>query len=436
MTALAPSPLGLAGEGTLPPWDALGTAPHSPARARIAEELFRHAVRRLPVRVALAGGERLGAGDDRSPLMRVLDPAAFFHRLGVDAKIGFGESYMAGEWTSPDPAALLTPFAERMARLVPRPLQTLRRWVDAPKPDSERNTAPAARRNVQRHYDLSNDVFAAFLDETMTYSSGLFRPGVTDLTEAQHHKIDHALDMAGVGDGTSLLEIGTGWGSLALRAARRGARVTTVTLSEEQLRLARDRVDAAGLGHLVDARLCDYRDVEGRFDAVISVEMIEAVGAEYWPAYFRALDRLLVPGGRAAVQAITMPHDRMLATRGSYTWIHKYIFPGGELPSVPAVERSLAAHTGLTIGERHAFGASYAETLRQWRLRFLERWDDVASLGFSDRFRRMWEFYLAYSEAGFRAGYLDVWQFGVEKPADPRHTGPAATVAAPTGKGT
>lgn len=402
----------------IPLWDALGAAPHSPVRARAAEALFRHVVADLPIRVVLAGGERLGAGSARSPLMRVVDPRAFFHRLGADAKIGFGESYMAGDWDSPDLVAVLTPFAERMARLVPRPLQLLRRWVDARRPDSERSTLAGARRNVAQHYDLSNEVFATFLDETMTYSSALFRPGTEDLAEAQRHKIDRILDIANVRPGTHLLEIGTGWGELALRAAARGARVTTLTLSQEQKHLAEQRLAAAGLADQVEVHLRDYRDEHGRYDAIVSVEMIEAITAEYWPTYFRVLDRLLAPGGRVALQAITMPHDRMLATRRSHTWIHKYIFPGGELPSVRALDEHVRAYSGLEVAERHSFGASYAETLQRWRTRFLDRWPEVAELGFSENFRRMWEFYLAYSQAGFAAGYLDVWQLGLAKPQD------------------
>ncbi|WP_328795853.1 cyclopropane-fatty-acyl-phospholipid synthase family protein [Halosaccharopolyspora lacisalsi] len=413
----------------MPLWDSVGAAPRAPARARIAERLFRHAVNTLPVRVALAGGQRLGAGGPSSPLMRVHRPEAFFHRLGVDAKIGFGESYMVGDRTSPDPAELLTPFAERLARLVPRPLQALRRWVDAAKPGSEHNTAGDARRNVEHHYDLSNDVFTSFLDVIMTYSAGLFRPGTRDLAQAQRDKIDHVLDLADVGTGTRMLEIGTGWASLALRAAERGAHVTTLTLSAEQLHLARQRIEAAGLSDRVDARLCDYRQAEGRYDAVVSVEMIEAVGGEYWSEHFRTLDRLLLPGGRAAVQAITTPHDRMLATRDSYTWIHKYIFPGGQLPSLPAIEHEVRAHTDLIPAERFSFGPGYAETLRQWRGRFLDRWDETAALGFSDTFRRMWEFSLAYSEAGFRADYLDVWQLGFEKPTGGSAVEPEASRA-------
>ncbi|SFE49650.1 cyclopropane-fatty-acyl-phospholipid synthase [Actinopolyspora alba] len=406
-------------------WDAVDEAPRSPVRAGLAERLFRHAVRELPVRVVLAGGERLGAGGPDAPLMRVIRPEAFFHRLGVDAKIGFGEAYMTGDWDSPDPAALLTPFARRLSTLVPRPLQSLRRWVDASRPTAERNTTAGATRNVQRHYDLSNEVFAAFLDETMTYSAGLFRPGVTDLATAQRCKLDRALDAAGVVEGTRLLEIGSGWGSLAIRAARRGARVTTLTLSEQQRALAVERVERAGLTDRVDVELRDYRQAYGEFDAVISLEMIEAVGAEYWDRFFTTLDRLLAPGGRAVVQAITMPHERMLATRDSYTWIHKYIFPGGQLPSIPAIERIVSEHTGIHPVERHAFGQSYAETLRQWRAEFTRRREHIAWLGFNERFRRMWEFYLAYSEAGFRARYLDVWQLTFAKPTTDgaRHSG-------------
>ncbi|HEX3788740.1 MAG TPA: cyclopropane-fatty-acyl-phospholipid synthase family protein [Pseudonocardiaceae bacterium] len=393
------------------------TPPHSPARAFVAERLFRFVVRSLPVRVALPGGERLGAGGPDSPVMRIHRPAAFFHRLGADAKIGFGESYMAGDWSSTAPADLLTPFAARMASLVPRPLQALRRFVDARQPNTERNTVDGARENIHRHYDLSNDLFAAFLDETMTYSSAWFPPGGDDLAVAQRHKIDGILDLAGVTAGSRVLEFGTGWGELALRAARRGATVTSLTLSVEQRELAIRRIAEAGLSDRVTVLLRDYREAEGRYDAVVSVEMIEAVGAEYWPTYFATLDRLLVPGGRVGLQAITMPHDRMLATRNSYTWIHKYVFPGGLCLSVPAIERTVAEHTGLRISDRRSLGADYARTLDHWRRRFLAAWPTISQHGFEETFRRMWEFYLAYSEAGFRGKYLDVWQFGLTKPA-------------------
>jgi len=401
-------------------WPGLATPPYSPARARIAEALFRRAVRPLDVRVMLPGGERLGAGGPGSPVMRIPRPKAFFHRLGADSKIGFGESYMVGDWTSNELADLLTPFAAKLSTLISPTLQRVfRRYVEARQPSEEQNTVEGSRRNIHRHYDLSNELFATFLDETMSYSAGWFAEGSgdspDDLAEAQRRKIDSILDMAGVGPDRHVLEIGTGWGGLATRAAQRGARVTTLTISAEQARLAEERLTEAGVADRVQVVLRDYREAHGSYDAIVSVEMIEAVGEKYWPTYFGQLDGLLRPGGRVGLQSITMPHDRMLASRGDYTWIHKYVFPGGLIPSVPAIERNLADHTGLHIAERRSLGPDYARTLAHWRRRFLSRWEDVAALGFDDTFRRMWEFYLAYCEAGFRCGYLDVYQFSLSR---------------------
>ena len=221
--------------------------------------------------------------------------------------------------------------------------------------------------------------------------------------------------MAGVGPDMHVLEIGTGWGELATRAAQRGARVTTLTISAEQARLAEQRLAAAGVGDRVQVLLRDYREARGSYDAVVSVEMIEAVGERYWPTYFAALDRLLKPGGRVGLQSITMPHDRMLASRGDYSWMHKYVFPGGLIPSVQAIEQHLAAHTTLRLADQRGLGEHYARTLAHWRENFLSRWEAVAALGFDSTFRRMWEFYLAYCEAGFRVGYLDVFQFSLAR---------------------
>ena len=255
-------------------------------------------------------GRVLGGGSGTSPEFRLLRPHAFFARLGRDAKVGFGEAYMAGDWRAgpgTDLADLLTRFAARLATLVPAPLQKLRALADKRVPPGQENTPDGARRNIAAHYDLSNDLFACFLDPTMTYSAAWFDESepvqtATRLEEAQLRKIDGILDLAGVRSGTRLLEIGTGWGTLAIRAAQRGARVTTITLSHEQMRLARERVESAGLSGLVEVRVQDYREVEGQYDAIVSVEMIEAVGEAYWPAYFAALDRLLAPGGRAAIR--------------------------------------------------------------------------------------------------------------------------------------
>jgi cyclopropane-fatty-acyl-phospholipid synthase len=239
--------------------------------------------------------------------------------------------------------------------------------------------------------------------------------GFDALADAQRAKIDRLLDKAGVGAGTRLLEIGTGWGELALRAAARGASVYSVTLSSEQQALAQERIAAAGYADRVTVALQDYRAVEGEYDAVVSVEMIEAVGYEYWPIYFQTIDRVLAPGGKVAIQAITMPHGRMLATRDAYTWVHKYIFPGGFLPSVRAIESVTQQHTTLRVRERMGMGDHYAATLRLWEERFLQRSRGVAELGFDAVFQRMWLFYLCYSRAGFQSGYLDVQQIVLDR---------------------
>jgi cyclopropane-fatty-acyl-phospholipid synthase len=399
-------------------WPVRATSPRAPMRATVARLIFERAVAAVPVRVTYPDGRVLGGGSPASPELEVVRPAAFFARLGCDAKIGFGEAYMAEDWragSGTDLADLLTPFASRLTTLIPPALQWLRVFVDRRVPPDHENTPDGSRTNIAAHYDLSNDLFAAFLDPTMTYSCAWFGDSepiaaATRLEEAQLRKIDGILDLAGVQAGTRVLEIGSGWGSLATRAAQRGARVTTITLSHEQMRLARERVEAAGLSGLAEVRVQDYREVEGQYDAIVSVEMIEAVGEAYWPTYLAALDRLLAPGGRAAIQAITMDHGRFLATRRSFSWIQKYIFPGGVIPSLRAVDDTLAAHTTLRVTRQRELRPHYARTLRLWRERFLGQWPHIHAQGFDETFRRMWEFYLAYSEAGFRSGYLGVSQ--------------------------
>ncbi len=390
---------------------------------RVARLLVTRMVRRLPVRLRHPDGSVIGGGDARSPILELHDPEAFYRRLEAHPKIGLGEAYMAGEWgvaADTDLADALAPFAARLATLVPKPLQALRGLVDEALPHTQRNTPEGSRANIEAHYDLSNDLFTHFLDPSMTYSSALFDVGrpwaEQSLLSAQHRKIDAVLDAARVGADSRVLEIGTGWGELALRAAGRGARVTTITLSREQAALAAQRVEAAGMSDRVDIRLVDYRSVTGEFDAVVSVEMIEAVGEEYWPTYFATIDRVLVPGGVACVQAILMDHARYLATRNSYGWIQKHIFPGGLIPSLTAIRTVVQDDTALRVTNVHAFGQHYAETLRRWRLRFDEQWPTIAGFGFDDRFRRMWEFYLAYCEAGFRTGYLDVAHVTLARP--------------------
>ncbi|MET8458143.1 cyclopropane-fatty-acyl-phospholipid synthase family protein [Streptomyces parvulus] len=393
-------------------WPDVAAPPRaSRIRRAAAAAVVRRALGRLPLRVRFAGGDTVGLG---GPLVEVHDPDAFHARIGAQGLIGFGESYMAGEWDAPDLVGALGVLAANAADLVPRPLQRLRRLWHQRQPAALRNTPEGARSNISSHYDLSNDLFALFLDETLSYSSAVFLgfPARREsLAAAQQRKIDRLLDLAEVHDGTRLLEIGTGWGELALRAAARGAHVTSLTLSREQRDRALQRAREAGLSDRVRVELRDYREEKGTYDAVVSVEMIEAVGAEFWPVYFRALDDRLAPGGRAALQAITLPHDRMTASRSTHTWIQKYVFPGGLIPSTEAIETTVRDHTGLHVARRDGFGAHYAETLRLWRERFTERAAEVGALGFDETFRRLWTFYLAYSEAGFRAAYLDVQQY-------------------------
>jgi cyclopropane-fatty-acyl-phospholipid synthase len=400
-------------------WPDIANVPSSPLRARIAKRLFRHAANRLPMRVVEPGDRWYGGGTGSDPIFRLVRPEAFYNRLGETGTIGFGEAYMAGDWTTDDLPGVLSAFAANMRDMVPPMLHKLRNAVLSVQPSHHDNTIEGARDNIHQHYDLSNALFKLFLDETMTYSSAIFdgepQGSSEDLVTAQIRKIDRLLDAAGVREGTRVLEIGTGWGELALRAANRGATVTTLTISTEQAELAQKRIDEAGVSDRVTVLLQDYREVQGHFDAVVSVEMIEAVGANHWNTYFKTIDRVLAPGGRVGIQAILQEDYTVLATKDSYTWIRKYIFPGGQLASVEAIERTLAAHTSLRVASRLSFNRHYAETLHRWRVTFEEHAAEVDALGFDETFRRMWSLYLAYSEAGFRTGYLDVQQFTLTK---------------------
>jgi cyclopropane-fatty-acyl-phospholipid synthase len=399
-------------------WPDVAAVPHRPIRARVARQIFNRAVRRIPLRVGL-DGRWSGAGGDGDPVMRLIRPDAFFARLGDSGTIGFGEAFMAGDWDTDDLPGVLAAFAGNLRGVVPASFQRVRHAVLSRQPGHHDNTIAGARRNIERHYDLSNDMFRLFLDETMTYSSALYSGDPANspdtLAEAQRRKIDRLLDIAGISEGTRVLEIGTGWGELALRAAARGAQVTTLTISTEQAALANERIAAAGLTDRVDVQLRDYREAVGQYEAVVSVEMIEAVGANHWDEYFATIDRVLAPGGRVGLQAILQDDETVRLTKDTYTWIRKYIFPGGQCASVEAIERTLAAHTSLRIADRYSFNRHYAETLHRWRTTFEARASEIDALGFDETFRRMWSFYLAYSEAGFRTGYLDVQQITLVK---------------------
>ena len=421
-----------------PSLDVIPTGLKARVSARVARRIFNAATKRIGVTVLEQGLDTVAAQPARptsEPTIILNRPEEFFARVGNDGLIGFGEGYLTGAWDSPDLCRLLTALATDLPTLVPASLQRMRRLHVPRPPRAHRTTVDQTQALIAHHYDLSNDLFALFLDKTLSYSSALFDTQLTsagdhlvasppghvspaDFGAAQARKIERLLDEAQVGIDTRVLEIGTGWGELAIRAARRGATVRTVTLSEEQQALARERIATAGMENRVSVELVDYRLVEGEYDAIVSVEMIEAVGHAYWATYFKKLDELLAPGGRVAIQAITMPHDRMLATRGTFTWINKYIFPGGFLPSVRAIEEITRRQTSLRVADRLSFGRHYAETLRLWDDAFMSAADEVRILGSDETFRRMWHFYLVYSRAGFASAYLDVQQLTLTR--DPR----------------
>lgn len=404
---------------TPPALSRLTTVREAPASAR----------RVLRLLTALSGGvltlttpdgrqHRFGNGP-RAVSMRVHDWSVFERTLR-SGDIGFAEAFIDGHWDSPDPVALLGLMLvnrERLEQVIHgawwgRLAYRLRHLM-------RRNTRAGSARNIHAHYDLGNAFYALWLDPTMSYSSAWFdgdRDG--DLVPAQVAKMRRALDEAGVRAGDRVLEIGCGWGAMAITAARDvGARVTGVTLSREQLEWARRSVAEAGVAGACDLRLQDYRDLPANaepFDAVVSIEMFEAVGQEYWDSYFETLRRCLKPGGRACIQSITIRDDLFDRYAASTDFIQQYIFPGGLLPSVARFE-ALARRHGFSVERRLAFGPDYAETLRRWRQDFLARLPEVAAQGFDERFQRTWLFYLAYCEAAFAQGSTDVVQFTLRR---------------------
>ncbi len=355
-----------------------------------------------------------GGHPGRAAVLRISDWRCIRRTL-AGGDIGFAEGYMAGEWDSPHLAALLEAFADNydhLSRLVDgKPvLNALNRIGHR----LNRNSRRGSRRNIHAHYDLGNAFYAAWLDPSMTYSAARFSGPAESLEQAQRAKYARLASIMDLRPGQSVLEIGCGWGGFAEYAAREvGARVTAITISREQHDYARRRIHEAGLGERVEIRMVDYRDVEGRFDRVASIEMFEAVGEEYWGDYFRTLRRVLTPGGRAGLQIITIRDDLFEGYRRRPDFIQKYVFPGGMLPSEPRLEPVIAA-AGLDWEATERFGQDYAATLDQWGHRFDAAWPAIAArVRFDERFRRLWRFYLAYCEAGFRSGRTDVIQIAL-----------------------
>ena len=335
-----------------------------------------------------------------------------FRRLMLGGEIGIAEAFMDGDWTSPDLAAVFEFAARNTGRLTSAinglaPLQ----WANTLRHRLRANTRSGSRRNIAAHYDLGNAFYSQWLDPTMTYSSAVFEHGGMSLEEAQRAKWRRMAEMLELKPDHHVLEIGCGWAGFAMFAAREyGCRVTGITLSQEQYAYARNAVSKAGLSDRVDIRLIDYRDVEGRFDRIASIEMFEAVGEAHWPTFFEVVRERLKPGGVAGLQIITIDDGRFESYRRSADFIQLYIFPGGMLPS-PAALKTVATKQGHGFETVRTFALSYAETLRRWREQFDARWPSIAPLGFDERFKRMWDYYLASCEGGFRAGTIDVGQF-------------------------
>jgi cyclopropane-fatty-acyl-phospholipid synthase len=353
------------------------------------------------------------AGDDVRVVVRDF---RFIRRVLASGDIGFAEGYMAGEWDTPDLAALLTAFSHNWDRLA-RVMQgnVLMQAANRVGHLLRANTKEGSKRNIHAHYDLGNAFYSRWLDKTMTYSSARFENDRQPLDEAQRNKYLSLARGMGLQSGQSVLEIGCGWGGFAEFAAREvGAKVTGITISREQYDFARKRMFDQGLAERAEIRLVDYRDVGGGFDRVASIEMFEAVGERYWPTYFRKIHDVLAPGGRAGLQIITIQDRSFEQYRRRADFIQKYIFPGGMLPSEERL-KLVTDKAGLAWSGIVRFGQDYADTLAAWLRRFDAAWGDIRPLGFDERFRRLWRFYLGYCEAGFRTGRTDVVQLTLAK---------------------
>ncbi len=342
----------------------------------------------------------------------------FFRRVMLSGEIGFGEAYTDGDWTTDDLPGLLTLLADHEQLIDDRKLvtATLGRWINILRHWLRANTIKGSSRNISEHYDLSNDFFATFLDPSMTYSSALFQTENESLEQAQRNKLRTMIDKAQIRSGDHVLEIGCGWGSFAIEAVRRtGCKVTGITLSHEQLSLARERVREAGLEERIELKFCDYRHIDEQFDRIVSIEMLEAVGHAGLRTFFSSCDRALRPGGRAVIQVITIPDRKYETYRFSADWIRKHIFPGGHLPSLGAMGKAMA-RTSLNLSRLENYGSDYCRTLDVWRKTLLAQRQRIFDLGYDESFLRKWEYYFAYCQAGFANRIIDLAQLELDKP--------------------
>ncbi len=391
-----------------------------PASLRIAALLIAR-LKKGRLDITLPDGRTLRfQGSEPGPHGEIIAHDLAFTRPVLDkGDIGFAESFMDQKFDSPDLATLLQYFTVNwddagkltIGNAIARFFANISHMMRA-------NTKKGSKRNILAHYDLGNDFYALWLDPTMTYSSAIFASPEQSLEDAQLAKYHSIARNLALKPGDHVLEIGSGWGGFAEVAAKEyGARVTSVTISDAQHAYATKRIADAGLADRVEIAMRDYRDIEGQFDAVASIEMFEAVGEEYWPSYFGKIAQVLKPGGRAALQIITIDDKEFEPYRKRADFIQHYIFPGGMLPSERRLREETAA-AGLTFEVDRMFGLDYARTLREWAKRFELAWDQIKGGKFDEQFRRMWLYYLAYCDAGFRTGRIDVGQFVLTKPVD------------------
>ena len=363
------------------------------------------------LRLRLPDGSRRSFGPKDAPRQAhvELHHSRFFTRVVLGGTTGVGESYMAGEWSSDDLTALLQEALRNGPRLgLESHASLLARLLNAWRYRRRTNTRAGSERNIQAHYDLGNAFYRLFLDESLTYSCARWPEGCDDLATAQRLKLEDICDKLDLGPGHHVLEIGSGWGGFALHAAQTtGCRVTGITISREQFELSRRRAAEAGLSDRAEFHFCDYRDLQGQYDRVVSIEMFEAVGRAYWRRFFEVCERALRPGGRMLLQTIAIPDaDIDVPYRGA-GWISRYIFPGGLLPAMCEIDAAAATPRGaLAVRQVDEIGPHYVRTLDAWRSRFWSRIDDVRRLGFDESFVRMWDFYLAVCSAAFATGYI------------------------------
>ncbi|MCB9992858.1 MAG: class I SAM-dependent methyltransferase [Hyphomicrobiaceae bacterium] len=348
-----------------------------------------------------------------------LNRARAIYRFMLFGNLGFSRAFIDGDCDSPDIGAFLD-FAMANESMLDNASSWSRllKWIDFLRHKMRHNSRQGSKRNIAYHYDLGNDFYRLWLDGTMTYSSALYTRENLTLEQAQTAKYQRIIDELGIGSDDHILEIGCGWGGFAEHAVRTtGCRVTGLTLSQEQAAFARKRLENAGVADRVDIRLEDYRDCQGSFDAVVSIEMFEAVGEEHWPTYFSAVAERLKPTGQAMIQTITIDEARFDDYRRNADFIQTYIFPGGMLPSFERF-RDGAGRAGLVVKDWLNFGEHYARTLKTWEDAFLQNWRAIRPFGFDDRFRRMWQFYLSYCASGFKAHSIDVFQIHLTKSGD------------------